>query len=506
MMLPNAKQIRDWDAYTILHEPIASVDLMERAAKAFKDALLIHLNELDLLNGAIPYYVFCGPGNNGGDGLAVARLLHEMGLKVSVYNLSTGSKPSNDFALNLKRLQDGKQLDISFLQKESDFPEIHSSSIIIDALFGTGLNKPLIGLAASLIQYLNDSKGYKVSIDLPSGLMADLDSMDLNSSRPVFKAQQTFTFQVPKQCFMLAENFEFVGNFEVLPIGLHPDFLLNSQNDIHFISSDWVQSNFKVREKFSHKGSFGHALLVAGSFGKIGAALLAAKAALRVGCGLLTAYIPKVGYSIFQTALPEAMVQTDDELYELRNFPDTAKFDCVGVGPGMGLHPYTVMAFGNWLKQIKKPLLIDADGLNACAQLMKLNEDFSFPEMAVITPHSKEFERLAGKCEDSLARLKRQKEFAIQHKIIVVLKGAHTSIALPDGSVYFNMSGNPLLSTAGSGDVLSGIITSLLAQGYEPKTAALLGVHLHGTLADRLKSKGVKHAIAGDFIEELKFV
>ncbi|MDP1727745.1 MAG: NAD(P)H-hydrate dehydratase [Bacteroidota bacterium] len=506
MKLLTAKQIQDWDAFTIKHEPISSVDLMERASKAFSTVFLNHLNEAGLKFINSPVFIFCGLGNNGGDGLAIARILHEAGKQLTVYVLNSGGLPSPDFTINFKRLKELREIEIIEIDNEKDLPNLPENAIIIDALFGTGLNKPLAGITALLVQRLNETNGYKVSVDIPSGLLADLTSLEMIREHTIFKAHDTFTFQVPKQSFMFPETGEFVGNFKVLTIGLHPDFLKSIRSDSFFISKEWVQANLKSRSKFSHKGSAGHALIIAGSYGKMGAALLASKAALRAGCGLLTAYIPRVGYTIFQTAFPEAMVQTDEELYEIRNFPSTNEWDAIGVGPGMGVHPNTVKAFGIWLNQINIPLLIDADGLNACAELMKLHADFSFPNMAVITPHPKEFERLAGKCTDSFERLTKQKEFAHKHNVIVVLKGAHTCITLPDGETYFNLTGNPLLATAGSGDVLSGIITSFLAQGYEPKEAALLGVYLHGTLANRLKDKGYKQAVAGDLIEELKFI
>ncbi len=506
MKLLTAKQIQDWDAFTIKHEPISSVDLMERASIEFSTVFLNHLNEAGLKFINSPVFIFCGLGNNGGDGLAIARILHEAGKQLTVYVLNSGGLPSHDFTINFKRLKELKQVEIIEIDHEKDIPQLPENSVIIDALFGTGLNKPLAGIAALLVQRLNDTDGYKVSVDIPSGLLADLDSLEMIPEQTIFKAHDTFTFQIPKQSFMFSETFEFVGNFKVLPIGLHPDFLKNIQTDSFYISKEWVQANLKSRSKFSHKGSAGHALIIAGSYGKMGAALLASKAALRAGCGLLTAYIPRVGYTIFQTAFPEAMVQTDEELYEIRNFPSTNEWDAIGVGPGLGIHPNTVKALGIWLKQINNPLLIDADALNACAELMKLHSDFSFPEMSIITPHPKEFERLTGKCSDSIDRLKKQKEFAQKYNVIVVLKGAHTCIALPNGETYYNLTGNPLLATAGSGDVLSGIITSFLAQGYEPKKAALLGVYLHGTLADRLKDTGYKQAVAGDLIEALPFV
>lgn len=506
MKLLKVKQIQDWDAFTIKHEPISSVDLMERASKEFSKVFLNRIMdpELNVINS--PVFIFCGLGNNGGDGLAIARILNESGKKVTVYVLNSGGLPSKDFTINFKRLKELNQIEINEIDNETGLPNVPEESIIIDALFGTGLNKPLSGITALLVQHLNKLNGYKVSVDIPSGLMADLDSMEKIKEQTIFKARDTFTFQAAKHSFMFPETYEFVGNFEVLPIGLHQDFLKNICTDSFFISKEWVHTHLKRRSKFSHKGSSGHALMIAGSYGKMGAALLASKAALRAGCGLLTAFIPRVGYTIFQTAFPEAMVQTDEELYEIRNFPSTNEWDAIGVGPGMGVHPNTVKAFGIWLNQISIPLLIDADALNACAELMKLHPDFLFPQMAVITPHLKEFERMAGKCTDSIERLTKQKEFAQKHNVIVVLKGAHTCIALPNGETYYNLTGNPLLATAGSGDVLSGIITSFLAQGYEPETAAILGVYTHGTLADSLKEKGYKHAIASDFIEALCFV
>ncbi|MBC7383537.1 MAG: NAD(P)H-hydrate dehydratase [Bacteroidia bacterium] len=504
MHLLTAKQIKAWDAFTIMHEPISAANLVERAAMFFTNAFERYIDEVLQVKKEVPIFIFCGTGNNGADGLAVARMLCNEGRVITVLCLNGNKTEENK--INFKRLKERKEIILIEINNAREFPVMPTDCIIIDALFGSGLNRPLNDIAATLVSYLNAHKGLKIAIDIPSGLMADIDTFEGLTTEEIFKAQRTFTFGLYKQSFMFAETYPYVGDVEVLPIGLHTAYLDEVTGNQFLTDETWVQQNIKTPNRFAHKGTKGHVLLIGGSYGKMGAALLASKAALRAGCGMVTAFIPKVGYTIFQTALPEVMVQTNEAVCELRDFTITGNFDAIGVGPGMGTHPSTVLAFGKWLNQIKTLLLIDADGLNACAALLKINDQFKFPEGTILTPHPKEFERLAGKCKDSLERLNRQKEFAKRHKVIVVLKGAHSSIAMPDGKVYFNITGNTLLATAGSGDVLCGIITSLLAQQYKPDIAALLGVYLHGVLADKLKKKGIKNCIAGDIIEELKLI
>ncbi len=432
--LLNAKQIREWDQYTITHEPIRSVDLMERAAMAFTNALL----RLWPATEQKVVAVFCGPGNNGGDGLAISRLLIELGIQVNVYLLNDGSKRSEDHRINLQRFHEISHTQLTELANEKDFAQIKPATVIIDALYGSGLNRPVGGLAGALIQQMNNCNALKISVDIPSGLPAYVDEEFDETSSVIFKADHTFTFQQLKQSFLFAEMYAFTGEVEVLPIGLDPAFAKLAESPYQLLDVAWAHTVTKPRGRFSHKGSFGHALVIAGSYGKMGAALLASRAALRAGCGLLTAFVPKVGYTIFQTALPEAMVLTDDELYEMRNLPLTDRFDAVAVGPGLGTHPYTVKAVISWMQRMNKPVVIDADALNAIASVLRSGQVFSFPEDAIISPHPKEFDRLFGTSANGRARLKKQIEMAKQHKIIVVLKGAYTSVALPNGTLCFN--------------------------------------------------------------------
>lgn len=499
MKLLTAQQIRDWDEFTILHEPLTSVDLMERAAAAFVSKMLKVL-PLGKDSGGVK--IFCGLGNNGGDGLAIARILSEKGIHVEVFIIEYSKHRSSDFKVNEKRLHERKTVLITSLNSKLKLPAIKESDIIIDALFGTGLNKPLEGLGLNIVQHINEHSTHTVAVDIPSGLPSDVFSIQQLNESDIIHAKHTLTFQLPKQSFLYAETFKFVGQFHVLDIGLHAGYLKKVDAKHFYLTIDNLPL-IRQREKFAHKGSYGHAICIGGSYGKIGADILMSKACLRAGAGLVTAYVPKVGYTILQTTLPEAMVLTDDELYEIRHFPDMQKFDAVGIGPGLGTNEYTEKSFYKWIIDLNKYCVIDADALNICAKLLlEHHSSFHFPEKAILTPHPKEFDRLAGVSLNSLERIEKQFHFAQHHHVVVVLKGAHTSIATPDGKLYFNSTGNPAMATAGSGDVLTGVITSFLAQGYEPVDAALLGVYLHGAAGD-LAAKNKSTIIASDIIEEL---
>jgi hydroxyethylthiazole kinase-like uncharacterized protein yjeF len=500
MKLLTAQQIRDWDAFTIKHEPITSIDLMERAVKACVNQLLL-LKEWTKINGI---KIFCGLGNNGGDGLAIAQLLADKGKKIEVFVVEYSSNRSADFVLNEKKLKEEKNVSITYLMETSKLPVIDNNELIIDALVGTGLNKPPEGFLLKVVRHINQFSSLTVSIDVPSGLSAELFAVDKLDGNNIIKAKHTFTFQVPKQSILCAETFPFVGEFHILDIGLHPDFLLGMETNHFYLTKDELPE-LKQRSKFSHKGTYGHALCIGGSYGKVGAAVLMSKTCLRTGVGLVTSFVPKVGYTILQSAFPECMVLTDDELYEIRNFPDVEEYSAVGVGPGLGTHEYTKKNFHKWLSSINKPCVIDADALNICSMLLQEHHDsFTFPHHAILTPHPKEFDRLAGISKSSEERIEKQLHFAEKHNVYVVLKGAHTSIATPEGKLYFNSTGNAGMATAGSGDVLTGMITSLLAQGYNPKDAALLGVYLHGLAGDSAAAqKGMNGLIASDIIEQI---
>ncbi len=468
----HAAQIHAADAHTIAHEPIASIDLMERASGVFARWFIEKfLDECDHFD-CPEIKIFCGPGNNGGDGLAIARLLHENGFTPEVFVLNIGIENSADFQLNLKRLQQ-INYEIQYISNEADFPEIRKSSFIIDALFGSGLNKPLQGVAAVLIEYLNKADANRVAVDIPSGLFADK-----KSDGTIFLAHHTLSFELPKLAFLFPENEKYVGEFTFLTIGLDKKFIAQQETKNYLLERYDVEERFRKRKKFSHKGNYGSVLIIGGSYGKMGAVHLSAKAALKTGCGLATAYIPTCGYTAIQASLPEAMTLCDKETQHIADISFETKFDAVAIGMGLGTHPVTSEAFLNFLKKQTQPLLLDADALNILSQ--HKNKLKLIPQNSIITPHPKEFERLFGNTDNDFERHLLQLQKASELKIIIVLKGAHTIIAYPDGTSYFNATGNPGMATAGSGDVLSGIIVSLLAQGYTPKEAALMGVYIHG--------------------------
>jgi NAD(P)H-hydrate epimerase len=485
-------QIKEWDAYTIEHEPIASSDLMERAAKKCVEWLLANTNCQSL------FRIFCGKGNNGGDGLAIARLLFEKNIRSEVYILELGKPGSDDFQANLQKLQE-LPLTIQFIQSDGHFPEIFPGEVIIDALFGSGLNKPLEGLSSELVKHLNSSPNEIISIDLPSGLFADQTSKGNN----VIEAKDTLSFQTYKKAFLVAENEAFVGNVHILDIGLHQDFLNINSADQQLVDQSLIKKIFKPRSKFAHKGTYGHALLIGGSYGKIGALVLAASAALRSGAGLVTTYLPVCGYTIIQSLIPEAMAITDPDQSMITTLPeDLSKYSAIGVGPGIGTNKQTRDAVFGLLTSVSKPIVIDADALNALAaepRYLKV-----LPPYCILTPHPKEFDRLFGSSENDFDRIGKAVQKAKELNVIIVLKGHHTLIAMPNGKSFFNSTGNAGMAKGGTGDVLTGIITALCAQQYKPGDAALLGVYLHGLAGDLAAASLSKEAmIASDLVRFL---
>jgi NAD(P)H-hydrate epimerase len=477
-------QIRDLDRYTIEHEPISSIDLMERACKAFTEWFVRHhsVNQKVL--------IVCGTGNNGGDGLGIARILSQEKFDVSVCLVSGDSKPSTDYSINLNRLSDSVKR-FSFHQSNS-LPQV---DIIIDALFGSGLSRPLEGIWADVVNQVNQSKAKIISVDIPSGLLADA-----NSTGPIIKAHQTVTFQLPKLAFLLPQNEEWVGEWHVVDIGLSQRFLESVETTNFFVDVNSVRQLLKPRGKFSHKGNFGHALIIAGSFGKVGACVLATRAALRSGSGLVTALVPNCGYGILQSTVPEAMVLVDPEEKYLANVPDITSFTAFGIGPGIGRDKQTITFLQNVLPQKSSPCVLDADALNILSDHPEVQKHI--PRGSILTPHPGEFKRLVGDWKDDFERMEKQRALASKLDSIIVLKGAHTSIALPSGDLYFNSTGNPAMATGGSGDVLTGILTALQAQGYVAREAAIIGVYIHG-LAGDLAAKSRFSITASDIIEEI---
>ncbi len=488
-----SQQVREADEYTIKNEPIASIDLMERAATRLTEWLLSFF-------GSGNYVVFAGPGNNGGDGLATARLLAENGSSVKVYDLNFTEKRSPDFKVNYDRL-----VNMGIVPEKindiSDFPDMDEDAVIVDAIFGSGLSRPVRGLPADVIKQINRLDNPVVAVDIPSGLFGEDNTG--NVPEHIVRADYTLTFQYPFLSFLLPENENFVGNWTVLDIGISREYIDKTKADYYFVEEQDAAALIKDRALFSHKGTFGHGLLVAGSYGKMGAAVLAAQAAVRAGLGLLTVHLPKVGYQIMQTAFPEAMISIDLSDSYVTEVPELNSFDALGFGPGVGVQKEALMVLARLL-ETKKPVVIDADGLNLLAQhkdLLKLLHD-----KVILTPHPKEFERLYGQSAiNGYERLQQLRDFAFGHNVTVVLKGHYTAIAVPEKeTVYFNSTGNPGMATGGSGDVLTGIILGLLAQGYTEKDAAILGTYIHGLSGDiSLEYESYESLIASDIINNI---
>lgn len=499
MKVLNTTQIRAADAYTIQNEPILSINLMERAASKCAEWIC------GRFPNNRPVKIFVGSGNNGGDGWAVARMLNEKGFEVSVYSVKISDKISRDASTNKERLEVLGKVHIREVSAANELPQINNNDLVIDALFGTGLTRPLDGFAAEVVNYLNAFSNVLIAIDIPSGLFgesnfAEGDKKVKNIARNIIKANYTLTFQFPKLSFFFAENEKYVGDWHVLPIGLHEEFLENVKTPYYFIDESFIKPLVKKRKRFSHKGSFGHAYLIAGSYGMMGAAVLAAKACLKSGVGLITTHIPHYGYNVMQAAVPENMVCIDESDYIFTGFPDLSPYNAIGIGPGIGQKSNTCKALLALLETYNKPMVLDADALNIIGEKRELLG--KIPKHSIITPHPKEFERLFGETDDHHSRMELQIEKSKELGIYIVLKGANTLITTPEGDCYFNSTGNPGMATAGSGDALTGIILSLLAQGYGSKEAALLGVFVHGRAGDIAMSEMGEEAItASDIIE-----
>jgi NAD(P)H-hydrate epimerase len=494
MKIFTCSQVKEIDRYTIENEPVSSAALMERAAGKIFDWIARRYDRSE------SFVIFTGPGNNGGDGLVLARLLHEARFDTAVYYINFTDKVTEEWQLNYNRLYDSGYSFIKVVKSQDDFPVLTGNDIIVDSIFGSGLTRPAEGLAADTIKYINSSGCEVISIDMPSGLFGEDNSG--NNREHIIRARHTLTFQFPKLAFMLADNYPFTGEWHVLPIGLHSAKIRETSTPYHYTEASDIAPLIHRRGKFDHKGIYGHGLLVAGSKDKAGAAVLAARAALRTGIGLLTCHTASHACGVIQGAVPEAMISADKNDFLITSVGDTSIFSAVGTGPGLGVSPETSGAVTGMIAACSKPMVIDADAINI------LGSDRNYLSLLrqamILTPHLKEFERLAGKSADCYSRLKLQRDFSKRHGCIVVLKGAHTSVAMPDGTLFFNSTGNAGMATAGSGDVLTGIILSLLAQGYDPMDAARSGVFVHG-LAGDIASETIEYEsiIASDIIDNI---
>lgn len=467
-------QTKEWDQYTIEHEPVSSFDLMERAANAIAEAIACRRDRLT------PITVFAGPGNNGGDALAVARLLSEKGYQIEAFLFNPTDSLSEDCAANRDLLQMCE--GVKFTEVTSAFkpPVLQKENLVIDGLFGSGLSKPLQGGYAKVVGLINNSPSYVVSIDIPSGMSCNGEFYRKGQS--IVRADLTLTIQHPKLSFFFPESEEFVGEVEVMDIHLHPDYLREVQTPFHTIEEDEVRALFHPRKRFSHKGTYGHALLIAGKVGMAGASVLAAKACLRSGVGLLTVHVPIRNNDILQTSVPEAMVEHDLSDDCFTTVTDVEPYQAIGIGPGLGREMETAEALSEQLSITDRPMVIDADAIN----MLGINQSYMefVPKQSILTPHPKELERLVGPCANTYERIAKAKELAAAHQLHIVLKGAWTAIIAPDGTVSLNPTGNPGMATGGSGDVLTGVLLALLTQGYETHEACLMGVYAHGLAGD----------------------
>ena len=496
MKILAVKQIREADAYTITNEPISDIDLMERAATACFYWLMENIPHEKKIK------VFCGTGNNGGDGFVIARLLIAKGYQAEVFLAGNPEELAKSCKINYDRFLAVEGCKVSVVIDPASLPSIDKDhDVIIDAIFGSGLSREIIGFLALIVKHLNDSRAVTVSIDVPSGLLCDSTNISGKSST-IINANYTLTFAPPKLAFFFPENDQFVGDWQLLDIGIMQEFIDTADTNNYLLETDYCQKILKPRKKYSHKGNYGHALLVCGSLGKMGAAVLSAKACVHSGPGLVTSHVPLSGNIILQSTIPEAMLDLDTDENIFSKIPDLTPYTSIAVGPGIGTASQTQQALKLLIQNSALPLIIDADAINILGE----NKTWiSFvPKGSIYTPHPKEFERLAGKTMNDYERNQKQRDFSIKYGVFVILKGAHTAITTPGGQCYFNSTGNPGMATGGSGDVLTGIIAGIKAQGYSSLESCLLGVYIHGLAGDlAAEENGLESLIATDIIDHL---
>lgn len=492
MKIFTSAQIQELDKYTIDHEPVKSIDLMERAAKALTTAIMQEWTE------RTPVVVFAGPGNNGGDALAVARMLAAEKFSVSVYLFNIHNKLSENCEINKQRLIDGKKARFTEINLNFDPPALKAGTLVVDGLFGTGLDKPLMGGFASLVKYINQSPARVVSLDVPSGLMCEDNSYNIRTN--IIHADLTLTLQQKKLAMLMPDMQAFLGQVKVLDIRLSPDYIRNTEAPYRILEEAELRPRMRLRDDFAHKGTMGHALIIAGSYGMAGASVLATKACLRAGAGKVTVHTPKRNYNIMQISVPEAVLQMDQEETYFSESVESDEFDSLGIGPGLGHNESSAIALIGQIKRTSCPIVVDADALNILGNHQAWIQQL--PQGIILTPHPGEFDRLAGTASNSsYERLMRARELAEHLSGYILLKGHYTALCLPDGHIVFNPTGNSGMATAGSGDVLTGILTGLLARGYKQADACMLGMYLHGLAGDlAVRETGKECLLASDII------
>ncbi len=491
MKIFTTAQIRACDDYTIRAANIRSAELMERAAARCVTWIRENLPKDTL------FVVLCGTGNNGGDGLAIARLLHQRGYGVKAFVLHFKSELSADCTSNLKRLQNIDPDLATIVPPDTFITDIPPHIIILDAILGTGISRPVDGWLSRFIDSINHLPNSKIAIDIPSGLSPDSVP---DPDATILKVHDTLSFQFQKRSFLHPEAGVMAGNVHILDIGLDQGFIKATHSQYNTIDETEVAALYRPRSPFSHKGTYGHVLVIGGSYGKMGAITLSARAALRAGAGLVSALIPGCGYTIMQTALPEVMCRTNGDRV-IEKIDGWEKMT-VGIGPGMDTDDKTATALAAFIDECKSPVVLDADALNILAKHPDLLA--KLPKGSILTPHPKEFARLFGENTNTMIQVDHARIQAMRYNINIVIKGHHTAVVTTEGECWYNLTGNAGMATGGAGDVLTGIITGLLAQKYEPHHAAILGVYLHGLAGDLAAKENAQEAlIAGDIIDHL---
>lgn len=489
MKILTAQQIRKIDELTIKNTPISSFQLMERAATAAFSWIYDFI-----LNSKYRYniVVVCGPGNNGGDGISISRRLIFNGFDTKVFVISQG-KLSKDCKSQLDILAQYTK-SIKFIKSQDDVAKLEEvlnpPILLIDAIFGTGLKESPTDVFASVINTINrfklkyssnllNSQFVVISIDIPSGLFCDDNS---NNKGPIIQADFTLSFQIPKLCFFLPYSGKFVNQWILLPIGLLDDAIESENTNYYCITPQVIRSFLRGRSLWSHKGTYGHTLLIGGSIGKGGAIIMAGKAAAKVGSGLTTIRAPQYLVSSIASIAPECMVSPDSDNFIVSDIPPLKNFTSIAIGPGLGVYPQTKSVVKKLIYESSAPLVFDADALNILAEEKTWLE--FLPPNTILTPHPGEFKRLFGTFASEEEELSFIQNFSVKKNVIIVLKRRHTLIALPNGKCFFNTTGNPSLAKGGSGDVLTGVIAGLISRGYPPHEAAMLGTFLHGLASD----------------------
>lgn len=487
-------QIKELDQLTIESEHIKSIELMERAAETIAHFIYGRWSEKD------PVVIFAGPGNNGGDGLAVARMLANQKYDVTAYLFNISGKLSPDCMENSKKLKSNSKVNYIEVTDEFEPPKLDSTTLVVDALFGSGLSKPLAGGFASLVKYINSSGAPVLSVDVPSGLMTEDNSYNVRAN--IVRANATVTIQQPKLSFFFPENQCFIGKLDVRDIGISEEVIDKIPAMFETVEEEFVMDMIKPRDPFAHKGMMGHGLLVAGSYGMCGAAILSARAFMRSGAGKVTVHVPKLNVPIMQTAIPEAVLSCDDDEAIFTQPIDMQDYDAMAIGPGLGCHETTAIAIISQLRRSQCKVLADADTLNILGSHHAWMQQL--PKGLIMTPHPKEMDRMTGHSSDSYERLVKALDLAARIEGYIIVKGHYSMLCCPDGKVYINTKGNAGMATAGSGDVLTGIILSLLSQGYSQKEACIIGMYVHGLAGDMAACElGETGLIATDIVDHL---